>query len=72
MGVTDIGEPKYYLDTTFTYNLAIDKLAQKKKYKEDIRQLIQYYLDKNKASKLNTIKKAVPEKKENNKILKIL
>jgi len=51
MGVNDNGDPKYYLDTSFVLDPNVDKLGLKKKYKEEIRHLIQYYIDKK-----NTIK----------------
>ena len=34
MGVTENGDAKYYLDTNFSIDTTIDKLALKKKYKE--------------------------------------
>jgi hypothetical protein len=37
MGVTENGDPKYYLDTNFALDANVDKLALKKKYKEEIR-----------------------------------
>lgn len=49
MGVSESGDPKYYLDDNFVIDPAVDKLALKKKYKEEIRQLIQYYIDKKNA-----------------------
>lgn len=49
MGVGESGDPKYYLDTNFVIDLTVDKLALKKKYKEEIRQLIQFYIDKKNA-----------------------
>lgn len=49
MGVSETGEPKYYLDTNFAVDAGVDRLALKKKYREEIRQLIQHYLDKKNA-----------------------
>lgn len=34
MGVSDSGDAKYFLDTTFEVDSAVDKLHLKKKYKE--------------------------------------
>jgi hypothetical protein len=72
MGVTEAGDPKYYLDTNFLLDPALDRLALKKKYKEEIRQLIQYYIDKKNAIKPPAAKPLGSEKKENSKVLKIL
>ena len=73
MGVSIIGDAKYYLDLNLEINSEVDKLALKKKYKEEIKELMQYYLDK-KNNQKNTAsnKSQMPEKKENTKILKIL
>jgi len=37
MGVTEAGDPKYFLDTNFVVDTAINRLDLKKKYKEEIR-----------------------------------
>lgn len=64
MGVSEAGEAKYYLDTHFSVDAAVDKLALKKRYKEEIRQLIQYYIDKkNAAYKQNNSKQMPLERK---------
>lgn len=72
MGVSDSGDAKYFLDTTFEVDPAVDKLQLKKKYKEEIKTEIQFYIDKKIHSKQTTNKVTIPEKKENTKILKIL
>ena len=73
MGVNDNGDPKYYLDTNFVLNSNVDKLGLKKKYKEEIRHLIQYYIDKKNTIKTpNNSKPLTTQKKENSKVLKIL
>lgn len=73
MGVTENGDPKYYLDTNFALDANVDKLGLKKKYKEEIKHLIQYYIDKKNAMKSQTNSKPLPtQKKENRKVLKIL
>lgn len=46
MGVSSIGDAKYYIDFNMEINSGVDKLALKKKYKEEIKELMQYYLDK--------------------------
>ena len=46
MGVTHNHDAKYYLEPTFDQDTAADRLALKKKYKLQIRNEIQYYLDK--------------------------
>lgn len=60
MGVTENGDAKYYLDTNFSIDTTVDKLALKKKYKEEIRNLIQYYIDKKNAMKAQNTLKALP------------
>ena len=51
----------------------MDKLALKKRYKEEIREIIQQYLDRKGKVKVQTESRVqIPEKKENTKILKIL
>jgi hypothetical protein len=60
MGVTENGDPKYYLDTNFALDANVDKLALKKKYKEEIKHLIQYYIDKKNAMKSQTNSKPLP------------
>lgn len=73
MGVSSIGDAKYFLDLSIEINGSVDKLSLKKKYKEEIKELMQYYLDKNNAQKnQGGSKTQIPEKKENSKILKIL
>jgi hypothetical protein len=62
MGVTEAGDPKYFLDTNFVVDPSVNKLDLKKKYKEEIRELIQYYIDKKNTSKPNPIK-SQPDKK---------
>lgn len=64
MGASSIGDAKYYLDLTIQINPNVDKMGLKKKYKEEIKELMQYYLDK-KNSQKNTVsnKVQVPEKK---------
>jgi len=37
MGVSSIGDAKYYLDFNFEINSGVEKLALKKKYKEEIK-----------------------------------
>jgi hypothetical protein len=34
MGVTEAGDPKYFLDTNFVMDPSVNKLDLKKKYKE--------------------------------------
>lgn len=46
MGVSSIGDAKYYLDLNIEVNSAVDKLALKKKYKNEIKGLMEYYLQK--------------------------
>lgn len=60
MGVSESGDAKYYLDTNFVLDPHVDKLALKKKYKEEIRQLMQYYIDKKNAMKTQTTSKPLP------------
>jgi hypothetical protein len=60
MGVSESGDAKYYLDTNFILDANVDKLALKKKYKEEIRQLIQYYIDKKNAMKPQANSKPAP------------
>jgi hypothetical protein len=60
MGVNENGDAKYYLDTHFSIDPAVDKLALKKKYKEEIRNLIQYYIDKKNAMKTQNSSKPLP------------
>jgi hypothetical protein len=60
MGVTENGDAKYYLDTNFSIDTTVDKLALKKKYKEEIRHLIQYYIDKKNAMKSQNTSKHLP------------
>lgn len=73
MGVSDSGDPKYYLNTNFVLDSNVDKLSLKKKYKEELRQLMQYYIDKKNAMKQPNTSKILPsDRKENNKVLKIL
>lgn len=56
MGVSDSGDAKYYLDTNFVVEPTIDKLGLKKRYKEEIKHLIQYYIDKKNSVKNQTAK----------------
>lgn len=72
MGVSESGDPKYYLDTNFAVDAGVDRLALKKKYREEIRQLIQYYIDKKNAVVRPNPKPIPTEKKENSKMMKIL
>ena len=37
MGVSTIGDAKYYIDFNFEINNSVDKLALKKRYKEKIK-----------------------------------
>jgi hypothetical protein len=60
MGVSENGDAKYYLDTNFVLESTVDKLALKKKYKEEIRHLIQYYIDKKNAMKTQNTSKPLP------------
>ena len=60
MGVTEGGDAKYYLDTSFSLDPSLDKLTLKKKYKEEIKQLIQYYIDRKNAMKLQNMPKPQP------------
>lgn len=46
MGVTECGDAKYFLDPLFEIDAGVDKLGLKKKYKEEIRELVQWYIDK--------------------------
>ena len=62
MGVTEAGDPKYFLDTNFVMDPSVNKLDLKKKYKEQIRELIQYYIDKKNSSKSNSIKPSSDKK----------
>lgn len=62
MGVTEAGDPKYFLDTNFVVDSSVNRLDLKKRYKEEIRELIQYYIDKKIVTKPNTIKPQ-PDKK---------
>ena len=70
MGVSVSGDAKYYLDLSFTIEPQLDKLALKKRYKQQIRQLIQVYIDRKSAIKPAT--KPLPEGKKDSKVLKIL
>jgi hypothetical protein len=70
MGVSEGGDAKYFLDPGFEMQSGLDKISLKKKYKEQIRELIQSYID-TKILKSQT-KQGVPEKKENSKLSKIL
>ncbi len=72
MGLNDQGDAKYFLDTSFQLEPGVDKLALKKRYKDEIKQLLQYYIDKKNSAKAVVPAKPLPEKKENSKILKIL
>jgi len=62
MGVTEAGDPKYFLDTNFVMDPSANKLDLKKKYKEEIRELIQYYIDKKNSSKSSTLKPSSDKK----------
>jgi hypothetical protein len=70
MGVNEGGDAKYFLDPGFEMQSGLDKISLKKKYKEQIRSLIQHYIDM-KTSKA-IAKQGLPEKKENSKLSKIL
>jgi hypothetical protein len=72
MGLNDVGDAKYFLDTSFQLEPGVDKLALKKRYKDDIKHLLQYYIDKKNSTKAVVPAKPLPEKKENSKILRIL
>ena len=48
MGVNQMEEPKYFLSIDFSVEPNIDKAILKKKYKEEIRAIIQYYIDRKK------------------------
>ena len=63
MGVSETGDPKYYLDINFAVDAGVDRLALKKKYREEIRQLIQYYIDKKNAV-VRPANKVVPTEKK--------
>lgn len=63
MGVSESGDAKYFLDTGFEVEAGVDKLQLKKKYKEEIRKEIQYYIDKKASSKQPANKISIPEKK---------
>ena len=41
MGVTECGDAKYFLDPLFEIDAGVDKLGLKKKYKEEIRELVE-------------------------------
>ncbi len=62
MGVTEAGDPKYFLDTNFTVDPGVNRLDLKKKYKDEIKELIQYYIDKKNTMKANAVK-PLPDKK---------
>lgn len=70
MGVDEGGDAKYFLDPGFEMQSGLDKFSLKKKYKEQIRALIQDYIDL-KIPK-GQAKQGVPEKKESSKLSKIL
>ena len=57
MGVSGIGDAKYFLDLNMEINISIDKLSLKKKYKEEIKELMQYYLDKKNSQKNQVVSK---------------
>ena len=63
MGVSENGDAKYYLDPSFDIDPNIDKLSLKKKYKEEIREQIQLYIDKKTSAKPPPNKPHIPEKK---------
>jgi len=63
MGVNLEGDAKYFVDTNFEMDANIDKLALKKKYKEEIKQLLQLYLDKKSPVKTAATTKQPAEKK---------
>lgn len=71
MGVSQAGYPKYFLDPRFEVEPQVEKIALKKKYKEEIRKEMQYIFDKKGSSKPTT-NADIPHRKENAKILKIL
>jgi len=54
MGVNSIGDVKYFLDLNWEIVGSVDKLSLKKKYKEEIKELMQPYLD-NKSGQKNQI-----------------
>lgn len=74
MGVSEAGDAKYFLGLDFEIDASMDKMQLKKKYKEQIKAQIQFFIDKKAASKNLAQSKMmmIPEKKENSKILKIL
>ena len=57
MGVSGIGDAKYFLDLNMEINISVDKLNLKKKYKEEIKELMQYYLDKKNSQKNQVVSK---------------
>lgn len=57
MGVSGIGDAKYFLDLNMEINISVDKLSLKKKYKEEIKELMQYYLDKKNSQKNQVVSK---------------
>lgn len=65
MGVTENGDAKYFLDPLFEVDAGVDKLGLKKKYKEEIRELIQGYIDRKSKVQVNGQGKVaqVPDKK---------
>jgi hypothetical protein len=58
MGASSIGDAKYFLDLNMEINGSVDKLSLKKKYKEEIKELMQYYLDKKNSQKNQAASKA--------------
>ena len=64
------------MDPLFEVDTGVDKYGLKKKYKEQIRELMQGYIDKKgKGQMVNQNQgrvAAIPDKKENSKIQKIL
>lgn len=62
MGVSEGGDAKYFLDPLFEIEPNVDKLSLKKKYKEEIRDLIQGYIDK-KTQARPTRASQIPDKK---------
>ena len=60
MGVSENGDAKYYLDPGFDIDPNIDKLSLKKKYKEEIREQVQLYIDKKTSNKQQIHKANLP------------
>lgn len=65
MGLGSKGDPKYYLDLNIEISSGIDILALKKKYKDEIKGLIQYYLQKknHKKKQMIAVKTQIAQKK---------